>query len=174
MPSDFPGAFTALRAILQKHAKGLLIQADTPTDYTVISPAIGPNKKPMWFAAVLSRKSAVSYHLMPLYFNPKLQAQVTPELLARKQGKTCFNFQRPDPVLFKMLDELTRVGREQWERAGFLKPSPVTAQMLEAALKSVGGDPAALARTRKAKGKQAAAKRAATIKAGKAASQRGA
>ena len=80
MPADFPGAFDALRVILKRHADGMVVQADTPTDFTVICRAIGPNKKPLWFGAVILKKSAVSYHLMPLYFNPKLQAQVPEEL----------------------------------------------------------------------------------------------
>ena len=76
MGKDYEGAFAALREILRKHAEGMVVHADTPTDYTVISRAIGPNKKPLWFGAVMLKKSAVSYHLMPLYFNPKLQAAV--------------------------------------------------------------------------------------------------
>lgn len=49
MPADFPAAFTALRDVLQKHADGLIVLANTPTDFTVTSPAIAPNQKPLWF-----------------------------------------------------------------------------------------------------------------------------
>src|SRR6185369_11425720 len=96
MASDFPGAFAALREVLKKHSSGMVVVKDSAVDYTLASPTIGPNKKPMWFGCVLLKKSAVTYHLMPLYFNPKLQAAIPAELLPRKQGKTCFNFQRPD------------------------------------------------------------------------------
>ena len=164
MASDYDGAFAALRQILKKHSEGMVVQADTPTEFTVVTRALGPNKQPMWFGCVRVGKSAVSYHLMPLYFNPKLQDAVPPGLWPRKQGKTCFNFQRPDAELFAGLDELTRRGREGFERSGLLEPGPVSKDRLEAALRAGGEDPQAIARVRKAKGKQAAAKRAATIK----------
>ncbi len=164
MASDFPGAFVALREILNRHSGGMVVQADTPTDFTVVTRTVGPNKKCLWFGAVLLKKSAVTYHLMPLYFNLALQATVPAGLLARKQGKTCFNFQRPDPALFALLDALTRRGREHFEKAGFLEPGPVQPERFEAALRAGGVDPEALARLRKSKGRQAAAKRAATIK----------
>jgi hypothetical protein len=164
MASDFPDAFTALREILKNQSGGMTVQADTPAEFTVVTPAVGPNGKPMWFGCVLLKKTGVTYHLMPLYFNPALQAAVPPELLRRKQGKTCFNFQRPDPDLFDKLDALTRLAREHFERHGFLAPGPVPAERLAAALRAGGQDPDALARIRKLKGKQAAAKRAATLR----------
>jgi hypothetical protein len=84
-------------------------------------------------------------------------------LLKRKQGKTCFNFQRPDPELFAELDKLTAVGRNNFERHGLLRPGSITRERLEAMFKSAGGDPLALARRRKRVVKAAAKKRAATI-----------
>ena len=158
--SDFPGAFTALREVLQRHADGMIVLADKPTEYTLATPGLGPNGKPMWFGCVLSKKSAVTYHLMPLYFNPRLQSAISPELLARKQGKTCFNFKRPDAALFAQLDELTKQGRDQWQRHGFLEPGPIPPERFAAALRAGGNDPAALTKVRAAKGKAAAAKRA--------------
>jgi hypothetical protein len=139
VPSDFPAAFAALREIMRKHADGMIVLADTPVDFTLASPATGPNKKPLWFGAVLLKKSAVTYHLMPLYMNPKLQGVVPAELLARKQGKACFNFQRPDAALFAQLGELTRLARETWQRNGFLEPGSIPRERFEAALRTVGG-----------------------------------
>ena len=102
MVRDFPGAFAALRDILKKHSGGMVVQADTPTEYTVATRAVLPNKQPMWFGCVRTGKSAVSYHLMALYFNPGLQSAVPPELRPRKQGKTCFNFKRdPEPGSYR-------------------------------------------------------------------------
>jgi hypothetical protein len=152
MATDFPGAFAALRKILRKQRAGMIVRADTPNDFTLITPAIGPNRKPLWFGAVLSKKSAVTYHLMPLYYNPKLMATIPPELRARMQGKTCFNFQRPDAARFAELDALTRRAREQWERAGFLEPGPVPAERLALALEAAGADPPPRASRHKAKG----------------------
>jgi hypothetical protein len=161
--SDFPAAFAALRAILHKHSSGMLVQTDTPTEFSLLSPAVGPNKKLVWFGAVYLKKSAVTYHLMPLYFNPALGERIPDQLRARKQGKSCFNFARPDPAMFAQLDELTRLAREAWKRNGFLEAGSISRERFEAAVDAAGGDAAALARERKRKGAAAAAKRAATI-----------
>lgn len=166
MPStvDFPGAFTALREILKAHSDGMIVHADTPDEFTIVTQAIGPNKKPLWFAAVLRKKSAVTYHLMPLYYNSSLAATIPAALLPRMQGKTCFNFQRPDPELFAAIDALTRLGRDQWQRHGFLEPGPVPPERFAQALRAGGSDPESLAKTRAAKAKVAAAKRKASMR----------
>jgi hypothetical protein len=164
MPKDYPAAFSRLREVLQKHASGMRVLADTPTDFTVVAQSIAPNGQPMWFGAVKLGKSAVTYHLMPLYYNPKLTAEIPDELRRRKQGKTCFNFQAPDDALFTTLDELTRTARAQWEERGLLRPGALSMETLNQAMRAAGGDPDALARVRKQKGKRAAAKRAATIR----------
>src|SRR3954447_10724241 len=132
--ADFPAAFAALRDILKKHSAGMQVHADTPTDYTVTSPAMVATDKPLWFGCVLLKKSAVTYHLFPLYFNPKLQAAIPAELLPRKQGKTCFNFQRPDSQLFAQLDTLTKLARESFERHGLLNAGPVAPETFTSAL----------------------------------------
>jgi hypothetical protein len=171
VPDDFRAAFAELRDILKRHSTGMLVKTDTPTDFTLVTSACGPNKQPMWFGAVLLKKSAVTYHLMPLYYNPTLQAAVPAELLARKQGKSCFNFRRPDADLFAKLDALTQRSRDAWAKYGFLDPGPITPERMNAALRAGGEDPDALAKLRKSKGKQAAAKRAATLKNKEAASR---
>jgi len=117
---------------------------------------------------VMLKKSAVTYHLFPLYFNPKLQGTIPAELLPRKQGMTCFNFQRPDDALFSKLDGLTQRARECFERTGFLAAGPISREKLEDSLRAAGEDPAGIAKLRKTKGKAAAAKRAATLKKRKA------
>jgi hypothetical protein len=171
MPDDFEGAFNALREMLRRHAQRMVVQADTPKDFVVATRALAPNGRPMWFGCVSVKKTAVTYHLMPLYFNPKLQAAVPPKLLARKQGKTCFNFKRPDPALFEILDDLTRHGREAWERQGLLDAGPIALENLDAALRAGGENPEKLKRLRKTKVRQAAKKRAATVRAKAAAAR---
>ncbi len=173
MGKDFSSAFAALREILKRHSDGMIVHVDTPSDFTVITRAIAPQNRPLWFGAVLVTKSAVTYHLYPLYFNPALQAAVPAALEPRKQGKTCFNFQRPDAELFAQIEDLTRLGRLHYERCGFLKPGPLSQEQLETALRAGGEDSAAIARQRKLKGKQAAVKRAATLKKKKKAAGRG-
>jgi hypothetical protein len=66
--------------------------------------------------------------------------------------------------LFAALDALTKLGRQNFERHGLLKPGAVSTEQLSAMYRAAGGDPEALAKRRKATAKRAAAKRAATIK----------
>lgn len=164
MPSDFDGAFARLRQILVKHGPGMTVLADKPGDYALATKATAPNGKPMWFGAAMAKKSAVTFHVVPLYYNETLKATLSPELLKRMQGKTCFNFQRPDEALFAELDALVARGREQWRRLGFLDPGVIDQAKIDAMLKAGGHDPKAVAREREAKGNAAAAKRAATLK----------
>jgi hypothetical protein len=49
---------------------------------------------------------------MPLYGRPELADGMSPALTKRRQGKTCFNFKRPDPILFAELEALTRRAAE--------------------------------------------------------------
>jgi hypothetical protein len=64
----------------------------------------------MWFGVVRAGKAYVSYHLMPVYSHAALAARISPALKKRMQGKSCFNFSKPDPELFEELAALTREG----------------------------------------------------------------
>jgi hypothetical protein len=64
----------------------------------------------MFFGAVISGRAYVSFHLMPLYWDPSLLVKISPALKKRMQGKSCFNFTSPDPALFRELGKLTSKG----------------------------------------------------------------
>jgi hypothetical protein len=74
----------------------------------------------MWFGSVRAGKAYVSYHLMPLYFNPPMNALVSPALKKRMQGKTCFNFKSIDKDLFAELKTLTQVGVDEYRKREYL------------------------------------------------------
>ncbi len=57
------------------------------------------------------KKSYVAFHLMPLYVQPDLAIDISPELTRRRQGKTCFNFKKVEPDLFDQLAVLTARAR---------------------------------------------------------------
>jgi hypothetical protein len=65
-----------------------------------------------WFGAVRLGKAYVSYYLMPVYGDPRMLDDMSPELRKRMQGKSCFNFTRVDEPLFAELAEVTRRGYE--------------------------------------------------------------
>jgi hypothetical protein len=118
-----------LSAILQKHAGGLSVTADTFDRYCLggrAGPATlrawgGKVKRPLIPVAwVEIGKSYVSYHLMRVYGNSKLRDSMSKELKARMQGKTCFNFNADDDVLFEELEQVTARAVASFREAGFI------------------------------------------------------
>lgn len=107
-PSDLPGAFDALRAILAKHAPKLKVVHDTPAKYYLDTHFTGKkNKAPIFFGAAIINKNYASFHLMPVYTSPAIAKKISPQLKKRMQGRACFNFTAPDPKLMAELNKLT-------------------------------------------------------------------
>ena len=110
MTSDLQPVFSALKKILEKHRGAWTVREDSESCYSLAGtpgPAAvqmwgGKMKKPiMPIAWVEIGKAYVSYHLMPVYGNPKLLDGASKELMARMQGKSCFNFKKVDAALFE-------------------------------------------------------------------------
>ena len=59
-----------------------------------------------YVAATRVGKRYVSFYLMPVYAVPELADGISPQLAARRQGKSCFNFTRVDEALFAELADL--------------------------------------------------------------------
>ena len=116
--SDLATVYSELKALLQPYAERLSVTADSPEGFSLDTRFIQKNKQPLFFGAVQIKKRYVSYHLMPVYVNPVLLESASPELRRRMQGKSCFNFTKPDYALFRELEELTRAGFADFEAAG--------------------------------------------------------
>ncbi|HPF27764.1 MAG TPA: hypothetical protein P5528_03655 [Steroidobacteraceae bacterium] len=112
--------FEELRKILLPYAAKLDCKRDDATELYVDTRHIMKNKKPLFFGAVQVKKAYVSYHLMPVYVKPELLASATPELLARMQGKSCFNFKTPDRKLFEELALLSNQAFESYKEQGYV------------------------------------------------------
>ena len=104
---DLDATFAALSAVLRGHAAGLSIKTDQPGNLYVEWPSANPKDKPRFFGAVQTKKSYVSYHLMPVYEDPALLSGTSDALRQRMQGKSCFNFTSADPPLVDELAALT-------------------------------------------------------------------
>jgi hypothetical protein len=103
--------FVVLREILAAHAKRLIVTVDKPGDYQVGSPTMKDRiGRPLFVAAVQTRKNYVSYHLMPVYVRPELLKTLSPRLKKRMQGKSCFNFATVDADEAKELAAVTKAG----------------------------------------------------------------
>jgi hypothetical protein len=125
MPSDFALIFESLKGVLAKRAKKLRVKNDKPAQYTLLtkSPSPFPQHKgqPMWFGEVKIGKAYVSLHLLPIYMNPALQAEVSPALKKRMQGLACFNFKNPpDAELLADLGRLTDAALKDWGEKNYL------------------------------------------------------
>ncbi|WP_396626889.1 hypothetical protein [Luteitalea sp.] len=117
---DFAAVFADLRKVMAPYGARLAVTRDDETEFYVDTRHIQKNKKPLFFGAVQLKKSYVSFHLMPVYLKPELLSSASPELKARMQGKSCFNFAVSDARLFKELAALTKVGYASYEEQGFV------------------------------------------------------
>ncbi|MBV8846357.1 MAG: hypothetical protein JO307_26420 [Bryobacterales bacterium] len=114
MRPDFEPVFSALKDILTDYENRMTVVADTADRYALESKLVYRGK-PIFFGEVKAGKAYVSFHLMPLYMNPKLNATISPELKRRMQGKACFNFKTVDPPLFQELKRLTAEGLQSFK-----------------------------------------------------------
>ena len=115
--SDFPLIFDQLKSILKPYAKNLTLTADTDTGYSLNGPYSEKYKKVVVFGAAQIQKNYVSFYLMPVYIFPELLKGISPELKKHMQGKSCFNFKKVEPDLFKELKQLTRLSVEHMREA---------------------------------------------------------
>lgn len=110
MEPAFADIHAQLRRIMLDAAPQFAVAKDEPGDLVVHTRAIDARTgKPQWFGAVTVKKNYVAYHLMPLYCDPGLGADMSAGLRKRQQGKSCFNFKRTEPELFAELSALTRM-----------------------------------------------------------------
>jgi hypothetical protein len=100
--------------------KHLRITADTRSRFYLETKSPTYKGKPLFFGSVISGKAYVSFHLMPLYWDPTLRKKVSVKLQQRMQGKSCFNFSAPDPALFRELTKLTAAGLALFRRKNLL------------------------------------------------------
>ncbi len=107
---EFEQIFNHLKSILKAYEPRMVVSVDKEDSYYLNTTVIMKNKSPMFFGGVEIKKNYVNYHLMPVYANPKLLESISPELRARMQGKSCFNFKKFDRKLLDELAVLTEAG----------------------------------------------------------------
>lgn len=98
-------AFARLREVVAPYLAECHVKTDDPGSLYLETHA----SKPEMFSAISLRKSAVSFHYMPVYVDPGSLEGISEGLRRRMQGKSCFNFTRPDDPAIAELEEL--VGR---------------------------------------------------------------
>jgi hypothetical protein len=114
--NDFPVVFEQLKNILKPYAEKLTLKVDTSDTYYIDGPYSEKWKKQLFFGSAQVKKNYVSFYLMPVYMYPELLQDISPDLKKRMQGKSCFNFKKIEPDLFKELSELTRKSVEKFQQ----------------------------------------------------------
>ena len=117
---DLAPVYAELHRLLAPYAEQLVVKRDDPSELYLDTRHLQKNKTPLFFGAVQLKKAYVSFHLMPVYLKPELLSAVSPQLKARMQGKSCFNFKASEPALFKELATLTRSAFASYKEQGFV------------------------------------------------------
>ena len=117
----FAKVFQELKQLVHARAGFLDLQSDSETDYILTGPMMPRWNKELWFGGVRLGRVYVSLHLMPVYMFPDLLKGMSPELRARMQGKSCFNFKRVEPELFAEVDGLLARCLERLRAEGILE-----------------------------------------------------
>ena len=116
---DFAKAFYGLKMVFAKYEKHLRVTADTREKYYLETRSPSYNGKPLFFGAVLRGRVYVSFHLMPLYWEPSLTNGISANLKKRMQGKACFNFTTIDQECFAELGRMAAAGLKKFSSAEF-------------------------------------------------------
>lgn len=118
--NNFSPCFFELKSILKKYGKYLRVIVDENGNYSLNAGFDEKRKSNIYFCGAVINKNYVSFHLMPVYMDPGLLDNISPDLKKRMQGKSCFNFINVDESLFKELSILTRKGFEYYKKNGML------------------------------------------------------
>ena len=118
--SDFITSFNSIKSILKIYEKSLRVIADSNDNYCLNAGYDEKRKADIYFGGVQIKKNYVSFHLMPVYVNPNLLQNLSPELKKRMQGKSCFNFIVIEKKLITELSMLTKNGFELYKMNGML------------------------------------------------------
>ena len=114
--TDFILVFEQLKKILKSYAPRLTVKTDTADTFYLDGPYSEKWKKELFFASAQVKKNYVSFYLIPVYMYPDLLREVSPELKKHMQGKSCFNFKKVEPELFKELTAFTKKGYARFKQ----------------------------------------------------------
>lgn len=117
---DAAPTFDRLKSILKPYESELTLVKDDAEEYYLDAGKNPKNGKPYFFAAVKINKHYLSFHLMPVYLYPELLDHISEDLKRRMQGKSCFNFRKPEEALFAELEDLTRAGFIRYQEEGLV------------------------------------------------------
>ena len=107
--------FNHLKSIFDAHASELDVVHDELSYFYLNTQKEDDKGKPIFFGMIKATAKKVSFHLMPVYCEPSLLSDISPELKKRMQGKSCFNFSKLDRELFMELEVLTQASFDSYK-----------------------------------------------------------
>jgi hypothetical protein len=116
----FQSTFESLKVLLKKYEKNLKVKSDNKDAFNLYAGYSEKHKRDIYFAGVEIKKNYVSFHLMPVYINPELLKDISPDLKKRMQGKSCFNFKLVEQAQIAELAHLTKKGFHFYEKKKML------------------------------------------------------
>jgi len=109
---EFGLLFERFKTMLAPYAARMHVTGAGTAMYGIDMAPEGERDPSTWFAGTRLGKRYVSYYLMPIYVQPSLLDDISPELRRRMQGKSCFNLTKVDEPLLAELEALTSKGYE--------------------------------------------------------------
>ncbi len=109
---EFGLLFERFKTMLAPYAARMHVTGAGTAMYGIDMAPEGERDPSTWFAGTRLGKRYVSYYLMPIYVQPSLLDDISPELRRRMQGKSCFNLTKVDEPLLAELEALTKKGYE--------------------------------------------------------------
>jgi hypothetical protein len=80
----------------------------------------GKKLSELWFASALVQKGYVGFYFMPIYGQPKLGAQLHPDLMKCLKGKSCFHIEKNDKEMYKHIQDALKVGYASYKEMGWV------------------------------------------------------
>lgn len=117
---DFPSIFHTLRKLFWPYEKYMQVTSDTARRYYIQTKSSTFQGKPLFFGGVMAGRAHVSFHLMPVYWEPAIAKSISATLKKRREGMSRFNFTAVEPALFRELAGLTRKGFNLYKEKNLL------------------------------------------------------
>ena len=123
MPKKTPSSpltetFERLKKVLEPYARYMVVKHDGPGIYYLESTPVPKYGTEVFFGAVQTQKSQVSFHLLPLHVFPELLEELSPGLRKQLRGTSRFAFKEVDAATLKELAALTKRGYQGYRRGG--------------------------------------------------------
>jgi hypothetical protein len=113
--------FEELKKMVKPFAKGTMVErGDGRSTYGLWSDkeieVSGRKMLDVHFAGLMIQKGFVGFYFMPVYSNPKLKAELHPDLAKCLKGKCCFHIKKNDSALMQHVKDALKVGLADYKK----------------------------------------------------------